>query len=184
MIPLLFLPTCLLAQQPAVILFPTRELAWTALKSGYRTISGWTIHKGDTIQIGNGTMPDKKFAFIYQCPKGFSTLTNDLGRTSRLLSYFAYRKLVVKKLQVWGDRVMGFSVMAMLRLGPMGNYSIEIDNAINSGELIVPPAYHVLVENKQTVDPPDELMKWEKLLNADAINQHEYDSVKSRLLHE
>jgi len=154
------------------------------LKDGYTTASGWTINEGDTLQLGKGTMPTKKFAFIYQGPNRPFINPNASNYEKIYLTNNA-KIARVKNLRVYGNKKSGFTVVAVVGVGEMQNYWLEIDNAIEVGELIPPAEYATKKNDKQDapkLSKADELKKWKDLLDAGAITQEEYDAQKKKIL--
>ncbi|MBN8823574.1 MULTISPECIES: SHOCT domain-containing protein [unclassified Spirosoma] len=149
---------------------------------GYQPSSaqGWIIKTGDTLQLGKGTMPDKSFAFIYQDPANL-TLARRNGFMGKdyLDNLYAGTRLVVKEFTTSGS-----TAIAVVRAGV--RYYIQIENAIEAGELLPPSHYRKsIVSASQPVGSvADELLKFKKLLDSGGITQLEYDAQKKKLLNQ
>lgn len=155
--------------------------------AGYQTaVSGWVIKKGDTIQIGRGTMPDKAFAFLYENPGAMTARIGPDGSIikSYLPTRYANSRLVVKDLGMIGGRKTGFTMVAIVGAGLAVRYYVEIENAIEAGEIVPPSQFRRNAPSNpvQTVSVADELLKYKQLLDSGAITQEEYDTQKKKLL--
>ncbi|MCK8490431.1 SHOCT domain-containing protein [Spirosoma sp. RP8] len=154
---------------------------------GYQTtLGGWIIKKGDTLQLGKGTLPDKAFAFIYENPASF---TADY-RNGRLIkdylgTRFARKTVVVKDLSMVGTKKTGFAAVAIVSVGLMARYRVELANAFEAGE-VIPPAKYRTAETSPVADKPigvaDELIKLKQLLDAGVLTQEEFNAQKKKLL--
>lgn len=175
---LLFTPVIAFAQTT----FPTYKEAKEATENGYKTASGWVIKEGDKIKIGKGTMPNKSFAFLYK------SMTMDLlgdasAKPEYLSSSYAGKEAVVKKFQAIGNKKTGFSIRIVIGIGMPINYWVEIDNAIESGEIVAPAEFSKKSDESASASSvADELKKLKGLLDGGAITQEEYDAAKKKLL--
>lgn len=160
---------------------------------GYISNVGWTVKMGDELNLGKGTMPNKFFAFIYQSPLSyFSTTSLDGNRRSYLNSTYADKKVKVKELLVYGTKRSGFTVIAKVATGDLSYSWVELENAIEAGELKIPEPYAskikamnptaqpVVVQQKLSV--ADELKKLKDLLDAGVITKEEFETQKKKLL--
>ncbi|NCT92912.1 MAG: SHOCT domain-containing protein [Chitinophagaceae bacterium] len=154
------------------------------LNDGYTLSSGWTIKEGDTLRLGPGTMPDKRYAYIYQSPLNFFATASADNSGKNYLASNAARNAIVKEFITYGTKRSGFTIIAKVGVGDISNYWIEIDNAIGSGELTPPAMYSSFY--KKTSGPAasiaDELKKWKDLLDAGAITKEEYEAQKKKLI--
>ncbi|GAA4311907.1 hypothetical protein [Compostibacter hankyongensis] len=190
---LLLLPFFCRAQdnpQPTVLKQGMRiNEAAEVLSHGYTTASGWTIRKGDTLHFGTGSLPTKRFAFIYQNPGNLFSLTSaDMEHRAYLQSQYSNGYGIVKSIEPLGSKRAGWQAVAILKLGELSRFAAEIDNAVNAGEIVPPSQFSGRAQASEAAAPQaavstaDELLKWKKLLDAGAVTQHEYDSVKTALL--
>lgn len=102
---------------------------------GFKTQSGHVVHVGDTLWLTKGTLPDKRFAFIYQDPTSPVTQTSwDNSQKAYLNSNAAGRRAIVKKFMSSGMRKGEYSITAVVGVGEPVNYWMEIDNAVDAGE--------------------------------------------------
>lgn len=139
---------------------------------GYQTaVKGWVIRQGDTLQLGKGTMPDKRFAFIFQPYEGYPLTTLHTDKVVR-----------VKELRVIGTEKSGYTLVAVINLGV--KYWIQVDNAIESGELLPPNQYQNTAVSMTSGSVADEIKKFKDLLDTGAITQEEFDSQKKKLLNQ
>lgn len=183
------------AQTPTVI-EPGEKLnsVWQKLKSGYTTQIGWTIQEGDTVTIGKSSNYNKSFAFIYLSPANWTTAFSAPGAIPNkqcLPSRLAGRSGYVKEIRPIGARRAGYTIVAVIGIGEMANYWIEIDNALEGGEIIPPKGFVdkrakkneiSSVVGNQKLSVADELKKLKDLLDQGIINQEEFDIQKKKLL--
>lgn len=173
---LLFL-TCAPIIGKAQSTFSSLKEAKEATADGYKTASGWVIKEGDHIQTGRGTMPNKSFAYIYNAPG----ITLDVSRTP-LAATWSGKQAIVKKITFSGTKRSGFTTIAVIGLGHLNNYWVEIESAIASGEVLPPAEF----QKKEGTAAPvasvaDELKKLKELLDSGAITKEEYDQQKKKL---
>jgi hypothetical protein len=161
--------------------------------NGYVTTVGYTIKAGDELILGKGTLPNKFFAFIYQSPMGyFSETTMDASNRKNLISTFAGKKVKVKRLQSYGTKRTGYNVVAVVGAGDIVNYWIELDQAIEAGEIVVPEPYASkldinkknapIVVQQNSVSVADEIQKLKGLYDSGVLTKDEYESQKKKLL--
>jgi len=162
------------------------------IRDGYTTQIGWTLKEGDIITLGKGTMPNRTFAFIYQSPVGWTSMsTMDMQISKNYLrSNLAGKTAKIKDIMPIGSRKPGYTIIAKIGLGEMVNYWVEIDNALDAGEIVPPKEFadkmpknapaHTVIVNQGSV--ADELKKLKELLDAGAITQDEYETQKKKIL--
>ncbi|ANH83546.1 hypothetical protein A8C56_23520 [Niabella ginsenosidivorans] len=159
------------------------------IKDGYTLSNGWHIQPGDTLYLGKGTLSNKAFASIYQSKTSFAAMggtLNDKMNGQNSLKPGQATRVIVKRLQVIGSKRGGYTAIAVVGAGMIGyNYWVELDNAVESGEVKTPAQY---ASSKQTeTDKPitsaaDELKKYKELLDSGAISKEEYEAAKKKLL--
>ncbi|MEZ2441070.1 SHOCT domain-containing protein [Chitinophaga sp. RCC_12] len=172
---------------PTVIEPGTKQMAAQALvEKGYTTPSGWTVKPGDELKIGKGSMPNKTFSFIYQSPAGFATETSGDNYSNKRYAgtNMAGKSTKVKSLIAYGNKKTGYTIVARVGFGELVNYWIEIDNAVDGGELIPPAAYAKKEQGGTSTggSVADELKKLKELLDSGALTQEEYNAQKKKLL--
>ncbi len=93
----------------------------------------------------------------------------------------------VVKIVTRGNKKIGKTYEPLITFGS-GRYEIDVDNAIASGELLVPEEFRpkpkgtTVVEVKQKISVADELVKLKKLLDDGILTKEEYDAQKKKLL--
>ncbi len=108
-------------------------------ENGFKTQSGQVVRVGDTIIIGKGSLPDKRFAFIYQSQTAVMSKTSEDGSSKAYLNSSARgRKAIVKAFMSSGMRKGEYSIFAVVGVGEPINYWIELDNAFETGEITRP----------------------------------------------
>ena len=158
------------------------------------TTSGYKIAVGQEINIGTGATPDGDFKFIRRNSSGFGTamiMTDNNSYNKSQLSLprnMAGHKGKVAKIVTRGNKKIGITYEPLITFGS-GRYEIDVDNAIASGEIIVPDEFKpkpkvttTVVEVKQQVSVADELTKLKKLLDDGVLTKEEYEAQKKKLL--
>lgn len=154
--------------------------------------SGFVFKKGIELKLGSGTMPDGSFKYIRinaSSIMGYTSNTQNAANSANALPpSFSGRNSEVVKLQRRGNNKYGYQDYAIIKLGAMARYEIDIDNAIISGELDLPAAYKpkekvMQVEIKgATTSIADELIKLKKLLDDGILTKEEFEEQKKKLL--
>lgn len=158
------------------------------------TTSGYKIVVGQDLSIGTGATPDGDFKFIRRNSSGFGTAmimsdNNSYNKSQLSLPRnMAGHKGKVVKIVTRGNKKIGKTYEPLITFGS-GRYEIDVDNAIASGELIVPDEFKpkpkvttTVVEVKQKISVADELVKLKKLLDDGILTKDEYDAQKKKLL--
>ncbi|UFH52515.1 SHOCT domain-containing protein [Spirosoma sp. KNUC1025] len=158
--------------------------------AGYQTsVDGWVIKTGDTLQLGRGSMFDKAFAFIYVNPQSFFSANDYNGRKVKeyLPSLYADKRVVIKDIKSIGTKRSGYTAVIIGSVGGIKRYMIEIDNAIEAGELLPPVEFRQAYS--QPSQPPsfsvaDELIKLKKLMDEGVLSKDEFEAQKKKLLNQ
>jgi hypothetical protein len=158
------------------------------------TTSGYNIVIGQNINIGTGATPDGDFKFIRRNSSGFGTMmimTDNNSYNKSQLSLprnMAGHKAKVVKIVSRGNKKIGIRYEPLITLGA-GRYEIDINNAIASGELVVPDEFKpkpkaatTVVEVNQQISVADELTKLKKLFDDGILTKEEYEAQKKKLL--
>lgn len=162
--------------------YNTKDEAKAAIKGDvYTSLSGWKIKEGDTILLGKGTMNDKQFSFIYKKMGPMYDLTKE-NRQWKMSHTYNGKKAIVTMLEIQGTGSSGYFICAVLRVGDLNRYRMDIENAIDAGELALPPQYAKATKTDGTNSLADELKKLKDLLDTGAITQNEYDTLKKKLI--
>lgn len=154
--------------------------------------SGFVFRKGEYLKLGIGTMPDGSFKYIRISSSslmGYSGNNPNAAISANALPpSFSGRTSEILRLQKMGNKKFGYQDYAIVKLGAMARYEIDIDNAILSGELDLPaefkPKDKVLqVEIKGSATSlADELIKLKKLLDDGILTKEEFEAEKKKLL--
>jgi hypothetical protein len=169
------------------------ELTTYVQKNGYVTNVGFTVKAGDELVLGKGTLPNKFFAFVYQSPTGyFSETSIDASNRKSLISTFAGKKVKIKRLTAYGTKRTGFNVVALVGAGDIVNYWVELDQAIEAGEIVIPEPYASkldinkkntpVIVQQNNVSVADEIKKLKELHDSGVLTKEEYESQKKKLL--
>lgn len=154
--------------------------------------SGLVFKKGEVLKIGTGTMPDGSFKYVRineASLMGYYSYTQNAANAANALPpSFSGRNGEIVKLQKRGNKKFGYQDYAIIKIGAMARYEVDIDNAILSGEIDVPeefkPKAKVLqVEVKGASSSlADELIKLKKLLDDGILTKEEFEAQKKKLL--
>lgn len=107
-------------------------------ENGLKTSTGKTVKVGDELVLGKGTLPDKRFAFIYQAPtSAVSQSSLDMNNKAYLNSSAVGRKAVVKAFMTSGMKKGNYSIYVVVGVSEPVNYWIELESAIEAGEIII-----------------------------------------------
>ena len=158
------------------------------------TTSGYKIVMGQDINLGTGSTPDGDFKFIRRNSSGFGTMmvmTDNNSYNKSQLSLprnMAGHKGKVVKIVTRGNKKIGITYEPLITFGS-GRYEIDVDNAIASGEIVVPDEFKpkpknatTVVEVKQQASVADELTKLKKLCDEGVLTKEEYEAQKKKLL--
>lgn len=149
------------------------------------TSVGFKIAKGDELKIGSGALPDGDFKYIrvnsasvfnsYSAVKSIANSANAFPRSNSGLNFKVIR------VEPRGNKKRGF--VNYVVLGGFTRYEVDIENAIKSGEIIVPDQFNPKSKDgSQQLSAADELKKYKELLDSGAITPEEYAAKKKQLL--
>ncbi|QMW07160.1 SHOCT domain-containing protein [Spirosoma foliorum] len=144
------------------------------------SVGNYEISPGDTLYLGKGSMNGGLFAYIEQ-PANYIVGLRAMSLDSR----YAGKFVIVKFFKVQKDKNTGEKVFAVINPTGAYNYSVDIQSAIDVGEIVA--INHTMVgarpqATSSTVSVADELLKLKQLLDAGALTQAEYDQQKKKLL--
>jgi hypothetical protein len=147
----------------------------------YQAPNSKTYHKGDSLSVGLGSMPDGTFKYI-QINSLIPTppdprRANSMNARKDITGSKYYIKKIVSSAQPSG----GNKVVITIKTGGLTTCDVWIDEAIAACE-VKPCADAKDASAKFSV--ADELLKLKKLLDSGAITQAEYDAQKKKLLNE
>ena len=171
------------AQDSTTRVFKTLNDAYAFIKKNkYKTSAGWVISRGDELKLIKGSMPDKTFAFISRNPDIYTTSQYN---APKLPNTFNGRSAQVAQFLVAGSSKSGYYITATLKVGEMWRYVLDIENAIEAGEIEVPAEFAKKtppVTGTNTVSLADELKKLKELLDNGALTKEEYELAKKKVL--
>ena len=160
------------------------------IKDTLFTKSGFKIYEKQMLKIGTGTMPDGDFKYIRIAATSLMQYTGtDRSAVNASNSLQAANKgfqYKVVRIDTYGNKKHGYQYYPIINVGAT-RFQIDIDNAIESGELDVPDEYKpkpktaaVVVNQKLSV--ADELAKLKKLLDDGVLTKEEFEAQKKKLL--
>jgi len=135
-----------------------------------------TFHKGDTLKVGLGSDPNGDFKFIYQP-------ANDLLGTDQVNfpKMYASTRLIVKYFKEWESHKFGLKQFTVVGF-PSRNGVVELEAAIEAGEIIVPNFKPKQLNQVPQFSVADELTKLKRLFDDGVLTKDEYESQKKKLL--
>lgn len=184
-ISLIFLPLVMIAQTKFIEIKNGADTLYTA--------SGFKFYSGQTVKLGNGTMPDGNFKYIEITETSIAHHGSFLGnqntyanQANSLPRKFSGMTAQILRIDVRGDKKSGYSYYPIIKYEP--KYQIDADNAIAAGEIIVPEEFRPkqktltgeLKQNNASV--ADELIKLKKLKDDGVISEEEFQAQKKKLL--
>lgn len=154
-----------------------------------KTSTGFKIYEGLDLKIGTGSMNDGDFKFIrtnaaslfnYSSTTGYQGLANQANSFKRSNSGLSFK---IKKVMPRGNKKNGFVYYAKIGTG-MINYEIDIENAIRSGEIVVPeefmPKEKSQAQNSET--KYDKLKKIKELKDSGVLSEEEFQKEKDKIM--
>lgn len=168
------------AVQHGQIIMPagiTKDVVTTVNNSKQYTASnGVTYHIGDKIELGRGSGINGKFNYLKVGGWGGA-----LGGSEQIGSGYSGQKVILKSILYENNKRRDYTkVWMQVGGGNITNYSLEIEQAIQSCEVVPCKANQQISAN--TIDVADELMKLKKLLDEGILTKEEFDSQKRKLL--
>jgi len=163
--------------------------AHRSVKEGYTTNLGWELKEGDTLQLGIGSRDRQSFSYIYSSPASFAQIMDANQEITYLDNDYNNRIAVIKKFGAKGRKKIGYKAYAVVGIGEFENYWVEIEDAIEYGELIPPSSEYapeeevmeVKVVGQQT-DKYDKLAKLKNLLDEGVLTKEEFKTEKKKIL--
>ncbi|WP_160136056.1 SHOCT domain-containing protein [Chryseobacterium sp. c4a] len=155
------------------------------------TTTGFKVYEGLDLKIGTGSMNDGDFKFIrtnassmfnYTSTTGYQGLANQANSFKRSNSGLTFK---VKKIMPRGNKRNGFVYYAKIGSGLM-NYEIDIENAIKSGELIIPEEFlpKEKSQNQNSETKYDKLKKIKELKDSGVLSEEEFQKEKDKIMGE
>ncbi len=148
--------------------------------TAYQTsVAGWTIHPGDTLQLGRGSLSSKSFAFVYR-----NDTTSAPVKILPLGDQYAGRKLILIQFVTGNTPAADSTTYGIISTGQTPYYYVALANAINKGELLPPIQYRPSAQASPAlpVRQAEALLKLQSLLKAGTISQAEYNQRSKKLL--
>lgn len=148
----------------------------------FTTKAGTTVQKGDTLQLGRGTLPTGNFQFIY-VPANMLTGSGQENFSSQMNGLF----VVVKEVRLQESKKYGNKTVAVVRAN-MLNACVDLNGAEASGEIVTANTRQSAVSaagNNNaggTVSVADEMAKLKKLYDQKVLTKEEYEGQKAKLL--
>ena len=163
--------------------------AHRSVKDGYTTNLGWQLKEGDTLQLGKGSRDRQAFSYIYSSPASFARIMDTNEEIKYLENDYNNRIAIIKKFGAKGRKKIGYKAYAVVGIGEYENYWVEIEDAIEYGEILPPNSDYMpekeVMEVKvvgQNVDKYDQLAKLKKLFDDGILTEEEYKAEKTKLL--
>jgi hypothetical protein len=155
------------------------------------TSTGFKVYEGLDLKIGTGSMNDGDFKFIrtnaswmfnYYSTTGYQGLANQANSFKRSNSGLTFK---VKKIMTRGNKKNGFIYYAKIGSG-MINYEVDLENAIKSGEIIVPDEFlpKEKSQNQNSETKYDKLKKIKELKDSEVLSEEEFQKEKEKIMKE
>ena len=154
----------------------------------YKSKSGLVFKIGDDIHIGVGSLPYGDFSTI---TKNESSLFRGVSSNNAAAANYnalsktwsGYKKQIIR-FDRRGNEKRGYKTVAVINIG-LERYQVEIDAAIEKGEIEVPEQYRpkqnagVIIQQTSSAD---ELLKYKKLMDDGIITKEEFEAKKKKIL--
>jgi len=155
------------------------------------TSTGYKVYAGLDLKIGTGSMNDGDFKFIrtnassmfnYYSTTGYQGLANQANSFRRSNSGLSFK---VKKIMTRGSKKNGFVYYVKIGSGLI-NYEMDIENAIKSGEIIVPDEFlpKEKSQNQNSESKYDKLKKIKELKDSGVLSEEEFQKEKDKIMNE
>lgn len=166
-----------------ILSFSQEELP-RVIKDTLFSTSGFKIVAGDDIKLGAGSLPNGDFKYISISAASWAVLMDPSHKPIQIGRRYSGLKLHVKKFRKDGNKKRGYVYYLIVGGGNIANYDCDIENAIVSGEVVVPEEFRPKSGTAIQVTPTsaDELKKLKDLLDSGALTKDEYDSAKKKIL--
>ena len=155
--------------------------------------NGGSITVGEDLTLGKGTKDNGYFRYIEVNSQSMMRAYNTNGTNwgvqdaNSMSSQYNDLKGKVIKIQERGNRRTGKKWYAVIGVGDVRRYQVDIENALISGEILVEGStlgkkeLEPKTEN-QMVSKADELLKIKTLLEDGLITEEEFNQMKSEIL--
>ncbi|MCS3530552.1 SHOCT domain-containing protein [Chryseobacterium sp. JUb7] len=155
------------------------------------TSTGFKVYEGLDLKIGTGSMNDGDFKFIrtnagsifnYYSTTGYQGLANQANSFRRSNSGLTFK---VKKIMTRGSKKNGFVYYVKIGSGLI-NYEMDVENAIKSGEIIVPDKFlpKEKSQNQNSETKYDKLKKIKELRDSGVLSEEEFQKEKDKIMKE
>lgn len=149
------------------------------------TTSGFRVIVGADLKLGTGSLPNGNFKYVAISASSWANVM-DGGNMSKsgIGRRYSGHLVRVKKFRKDGNKKRGYVYNVIIGGGNIANYDCDIENAIASGEVIVPDEFRPKIAGAAPVvpDPADQLKKLKDLYDSGALTKDEYDSAKKKIL--
>ena len=140
----------------------------------YAASNGVTYKKGDVIIMGEGSGDNDQYLYMW--------ITSALNKGGEIKTQ-AYNGVgvTIKKIKKFKDKRTK-KILFLVGGGNISNYTLDIENAIESCEIKDCIENKGKVQQSSTNSKYDELKKLKELLDMGAITQDEFDKEKKKIL--
>lgn len=147
----------------------------------FKTTAGTTVHTGDTLHLGRGTLPTGEFQFVF-VPDNVFTGSKRVNFTSQM-SNLSVR---VKDIRVQQSKLYGSKTVAVIKANTI-NGCVDLNAAEAAGEIITVNTRRNAVSAAGAsasggVSTADELLKLKKLYDQKVLTKAEYEAQKAKLI--
>lgn len=147
--------------------------------------NGMKFYKGAIIKLGVGSTDDGNFKFIRRNENSIFNYYGDdsqkVNAANSLPRNQSGYNVIIKRVENRGNKKKGYIKYAVFTLGIV-NYEIDIENAINTGEVESSGIKNDKNKSSNNFSVADELSKLKKLFDDGVISKEEFDEQKKKLL--
>lgn len=148
------------------------------------TTSGFNVIVGMDLKLGAGSLPNGDFKYVAISASSWANIMDASMSKSGIGRRYSGHLVRVKKFRKDGNKKRGYVYNVIIGGGNIANYDCDIENAIASGEVVVPDEFKPKLAGSSpaTPDPADQLKKLKGLYDSGALTKEEYDSAKKKVL--
>lgn len=148
---------------------------------------GGYLVQGQNIKLGKGTRDNGFFKNIEVSTSSmFRTIgnSNDIQGYNALASQYNNLEAKIIRFEDRGTKRTGKKYVAIIGVGEPSRYQVDIDNAIEDGEVILVgyKKENITQVPNSSISMIDELKKLKDLYDAGVLSEDEYNTAKTKIL--
>ena len=147
----------------------------------FTTTGGTTVHVGDTLRLGRGTLPTGDFQYVYVPSNMFTG-----SRQENFNSQMSNLRVRVKDIRTQHNKNFGDKTVAVIKAN-MLNGCVDLTAAEDAGEIITAHTRRTAVSAASggaggNISTADELLKLKQLYDQKILTKAEFEAQKAKLL--